>query len=312
MITRVPPPSALASIGALLVSALAIANCTGYSADSPMPGNPLTQGMTNSAAKSALRNDNTFSSQLGHEYYALADYAASGQDWVDADYFARKSIAASKGEAAPPEDNRNWGIPEQANRGTRDEMEQQRQRLLTALNSGGKQKYPVLAAQAQTRYDCWVERSEANLQAEFRGTCHRQFLATLSDLEVLLHPPGPYNAYFAFDGRTLGNEAEQQVSEAAATIPQAGTARARIVAWADRSGSPDYNMKLAQARADAVRAKLVAGGMAANRIDEEVKGESDVPVPTPDGVREPRNRLVQISAEVPPETASGSSTPPIR
>jgi OmpA-OmpF porin, OOP family len=308
---RVPHPATLPSF-ALLASALALAGCTGFSSKQPMPGNPVTQGMTSSAAKSALRNDNTFSADLGREYYALADYSASGQDWIDSDYFARKSLAASKGEAVPPEDNRNWGIPEQASRGTRDEMEQQRKRLTAALDGGGKDKYPTLAAQTQTRYDCWVERSEADYMKEFRGECHRQFLSTLSDLEVLLHPPGPYQAYFPFDGKSLGNEAQQEVKQAATTIPQAGTARVKIVAWADRSGTPAYNMKLAKARADAVRAGLVADGMASDRIDEVVKGENDLPVPTQDGKREPKNRLVQISAEVPPATASGSSTPPIR
>lgn len=309
---RVPTPSLHPSCSAALVAALALAGCTGYSADQPSPGNPVTVGMTSSAAKDALRNDNSFNSQLGREYYSLANYRADAQDWADADYFSRKSLAASKGEATPPEDNTNWGIPEQATARTRDQMDQERKRLLAALDGGGRQKYPILAAQAQTRYDCWVERSEADYRAQFRGECHRQFLATLSDLEVLLHPPGPYQAYFAFDGSTLGNEAQEQVKQAATTIPQVGTARVRIIAWADRAGSPEYNMKLAQARADAVRTGLESGGMAANRIDEVVKGETDLPVPTPDGVREQKNRVVQISAEVPTDTASGSSTPPIR
>jgi OmpA-OmpF porin, OOP family len=300
------------ALGAMLVSAVALGNCTGYSSDPPMPGNAVTQGMTSSAAKDALSNDNTFDAALGREYYALANYRADKQDWVDSDYFARKSLAASKGEAAPPEDNRNWGVAEQATQGTRDQMEQQRRLLVAALDGGGRDKFPTLAAQAQTRYDCWVERSEANVQTGFRGECYRQFQSTLSDLEVLLHPPGPYSAYFAFDRSSLGSEARQQVNSAATGIPQVGTARVKIIAWTDRSGTAAYNMKLAQARADAVRHGLVADGMAADRIDEVVKGESSVPVPTPDGAREPRNRVVQISAEIPADTASGSSTPPVR
>lgn len=308
MFNRIPHAPAL---GAMLVSAVALGSCTGFSSDPPMPGNPVTQNMTSSAAKAALRNDSTFDAQLGREYYALANYRADTQDWVDSDYFARKSLAASKGETVTPEDNRNWGIPKQATHGTRDQMEQQRRRLTAALDDGGREKFPTLAAQAQTRYDCWVERSEADLQTGFRGQCYRQFQSTLSDLEVLLHPPGPFSAYFAFDQSSLGSEARQQVNHAATGIPQVGTARVQIIAWADRSGNAAYNMKLAQARADAVRHGLVADGMAADRIDEVVKGESDVPVPTQDGVREPRNRVVRISAEIPADTASGSSTPPV-
>ncbi len=298
--------------GAVLVSAIALASCTNWSFEQPMPGNPVTEGMTTSEAKEALRNDNSFSSDLGREYYALSSFRAGDKDWAGADYFARKSLAASKNESVLPEDNRNWGVPEQATLGTRDEIEQQRQRLVTALDGGGRDKYPMLAAQAQTRYDCWIERAEANYKAEFRGECHRQFISTVSDLEVLLHPPGPYHAYFSFDGKALGTDAQQQVKQAAAKIPQDGTARVKVVGWADRVGSDDYNMKLSEGRGEAVRAGLIAGGMAADRIDVTAKGETDLPVPTKNGVREQRNRVVRIYAEVPKESADGSSTPPVR
>jgi OOP family OmpA-OmpF porin len=190
-------------------------------------------------------------------------------------------------------------------------MEQQRQRLLAALDGGGRDKYPVLSAQAQTRYDCWVERAETNYKAEFRGECRRQFTSDVSDLEVLLHPPGPYHAYFPFDGKKLGAEAQQQVGQAALKLPQDGTARVKVIGWADRSGPDGYNMRLSQERVAAVRAALIAGGMAADRIDVAAKGEQDLPVPTKDGVREQKNRVVEVYAEVPRDVASGSSTPPI-
>ena len=299
--------------GVALVSVVALAACTNWSADSPMPGNAATEGMTISAAKEALRSgDNSFNGQLGVEYYALANVRASDKDWVDADYFARKSLAASKDQVVPPEDNRNWGVPEQATLGTRDDMEKSRQRLLAALDGGARDKYPALAAQAQTRYDCWVERSESSLQSGFRGDCRKQFISDVSDLEVLLHPPGPYHAYFSFDGKTLGPEAQQEIKKAAATIPQDGTARVKVIGWADRAGSDGYNMKLSDRRADAVRQALVADGIAADRVEVTAKGEQDVPVPTKDGVREPKNRVVEVYAEVPKDIASGRSTPPIR
>ena len=297
--------------GAVLVSVIALASCTNWS-ESPMPGNPATQGMTTSEAKDALRSDNNFNADLGREYYALSSFRAGDKDWVDSDYFARKSLAASKNQVVTPEDNRNWGVPEQATLGTRDEVEQQRQRLMAALDGGGRDKYPMLAAQAQTRYDCWIERAEANYKAEFRGECHRQFIRTVSDLEVLLHPPGPYYAYFTFDGKVLGTEAAQQVKDAAAKIPQDGTARVKMIAWADRVGGDGYNMKLSEDRAEAVRTGLVADGMAADRIDVTAKGETDLPVPTKDGVREQKNRLVRIYAEVPSTSADGSTTPAVR
>jgi OmpA-OmpF porin, OOP family len=294
--------------GAMLVSAVALVGCTGYSANPPMPGNAATEGITTAAAKDALRSDGNFTGALGQEYYTLAGARAQDKDWTDADYFARKSLAASKGDVVPPEDNRNWGVPGQADLATRDEMEQQRLRLLRALDEGGRNTYPKLAARAQARYDCWVERSEANYTTNFRGDCRRQYNSDVSDLEVLLHPPGPYHAYFSFNGKSLGPEAQQEIKQAASRIPQDGTARVKIVGWADRAGSDNYNAKLSDDRVSAVRAALVADGMAADRIDAQAKGERDVPVPTKDGAREPKNRVVEIRTEVPVQVASGSSS----
>jgi OOP family OmpA-OmpF porin len=278
-----------------------------------MPGNAATEAFTTSAAQGALRSDdNNFNAELGVEYYALSRVRAADHDWVDADYFARKSLAASKDQNVPPEDNRNWGVPRQADLGTRDEMEHARERLMAALDGGGRDRYPALSAQAQTRYDCWVERSESNLRTQFKGECHRQFLSTLSDLEVLLHPPGPFRAYFSFNGNQLSPQGMDEMKKAATAIPQDGSARVKVIGWADRVGGEGYNAKLSDSRALVVRQALAANGMAADRIDVVAKGETDLPVPTADDVREQKNRVVLVYAQVPPDMASGKSTPPIR
>ncbi|HYM04743.1 MAG TPA: OmpA family protein [Stellaceae bacterium] len=310
--------------GALVLGALTLAGCTDYSATPAMHGNAVTEGMTTAAAKDALRSDNKFSSDLGREYYQLASARAGESDWADADFFGRKSLAASKGETVLPEDNRNWLIAGQGVLKTQaqrtnptlpNEMLAQRQRLVTALDGGGRDKYPALSARAQMRFDCWIERSEANVSTEHpkgsfgeSGQCQREYTSSISDLEVLLHPPGPYNAYFDWNGKNLKSDASQIVKQAAVQIPQDGTARVKVVGWADRSGSDAYNAKLAEKRVEAVRAALVADGMARDRIDVTAKGETDTPVPTKDGVREPKNRVVEIRAVVPSQVASTDSS----
>ena len=63
---------------------------------------------------------------------------------------------------------------------------------------------------------------------------------------------------------------------------------------ADRSGTPQYNQRLSQRRADAVAAELVRQGVSRNEIMVTAFGESRPLVPTADGVREPQNRRVEI------------------
>ncbi|MEM7680188.1 MAG: OmpA family protein, partial [Pseudomonadota bacterium] len=55
------------------------------------------------------------------------------------------------------------------------------------------------------------------------------------------------------------------------------------------------NQRLAIKRAQAVRDALINRGVAADLIATDAKGEMDLLVDTPDNVREPANRRVNIS-----------------
>ena len=71
--------------------------------------------------------------------------------------------------------------------------------------------------------------------------------------------------------------------------------RLTLVGHADRSGSEGYNQRLSEQRVDTVTRALAAQGIAGERIDGMGVGESDPLVPTPDGVREPRNRRAVVT-----------------
>jgi outer membrane protein OmpA-like peptidoglycan-associated protein len=53
-------------------------------------------------------------------------------------------------------------------------------------------------------------------------------------------------------------------------------------------------MALSLRRADSVRSSLISGGVSADKITVAGRGESEPAVPTADGVREPKNRRVEI------------------
>lgn len=84
--------------------------------------------------------------------------------------------------------------------------------------------------------------------------------------------------------------------DALATQVRSG-ARVRLDGFSDRSGPATANQRMSEARAESVRQALVQRGVAAGAIQIAAHGERDPLVPTPDGVREPQNRRVDVTVE---------------
>jgi OmpA-OmpF porin, OOP family len=103
-----------------------------------------------------------------------------------------------------------------------------------------------------------------------------------------------YLVFFDWDRADLTDRARQIISEAAGAARSVQSTRIEVAGHADRSGTPQYNQRLSQRRADAVAAELVRQGVSRNEIMVTAYGESRPLVPTADGVREPQNRRVEI------------------
>jgi outer membrane protein OmpA-like peptidoglycan-associated protein len=103
-----------------------------------------------------------------------------------------------------------------------------------------------------------------------------------------------YLVFFDWDKADLTERAKQIITEAAGAARKTQTTRIEVAGHADRSGTPAYNQKLSQRRADAVAAELVRQGIGRNEIAVSAYGETRPLVPTADGVREPQNRRVEI------------------
>ena len=180
------------------------------------------------------------------------------------------------------------------------QMAQGRARLVNALDNGGRDRFPGLAARAQVAYDCWLERTEGDWVREFDGQCHKDFIATLTALEQALNGKAvaagahEYNVYFEFDRLNLTPEGRQVVDTVAQATKGQPNVRIRLIGKADLTGTDPYNMALSHRRADAVRARLRADGVDDKLIDHDVGRLRNPPVPTAKGVREPRNRVVEV------------------
>ncbi len=107
-------------------------------------------------------------------------------------------------------------------------------------------------------------------------------------------PARTFLVFFDFDRADLTDRARQIIGEAAQSAQRTGTTRIEVSGHADRSGTPQYNQRLSERRAQAVAAELERRGVPRSAMAIQAFGESRPLVPTADGVREPQNRRVEI------------------
>jgi OOP family OmpA-OmpF porin len=100
--------------------------------------------------------------------------------------------------------------------------------------------------------------------------------------------------YFPFDQYVLTPEAQSVVQEAANYANSGNATQVVVVGHTDSSGSPAYNVRLSERRSKAVADALVGLGVAQTKLSVDWKGETQLAVPTADGVKEPLNRRSTI------------------
>jgi outer membrane protein OmpA-like peptidoglycan-associated protein len=114
-------------------------------------------------------------------------------------------------------------------------------------------------------------------------------------------PPPPaattaksFIVFFDFDRSNITAQAQATINDAVAAAKAGNSTRITLTGHTDRSGSEQYNQALSVRRGEAVKAAMIRGGIPANAIVVIGRGESQPLVQTPDGVREPQNRRVEI------------------
>lgn len=103
-----------------------------------------------------------------------------------------------------------------------------------------------------------------------------------------------YLIFFDFDRADLTPRARDIVAEAVRNSGRIPHTRIEVSGHADRSGDTAYNLRLGQARAEAVAAEMGRWGVPRSVMDIHSYGDSRPLVPTEAGVREPQNRRVEI------------------
>lgn len=240
---------------------------------------------------------NAFNDQLARNYQDLALYEADRMyDWSSAPWYARKAKLAANGQlvaAASLDDGKgaSFNIP----RERRTELNQGFQRLDAAMRAGARTRYPALAATAQAKYDCWVEQSAENWQYDHIASCRDDFNLAMERMETPVDAGPPVLIFFDWDQAVLEREAVPIVNQLADSLRNR-QGDIRVTGHADTSGPRDYNYELGMRRAQTVAAALAQRGVDRQRMTLVSEGETDLRVPTADGVREPQNRRVNVQA----------------
>jgi len=112
-------------------------------------------------------------------------------------------------------------------------------------------------------------------------------------------PPPAYTVYFNFDRSDLEPSAEPIIQRAAGDAKNGKVTRIAVTGYTDLAGTAQYNQRLSERRAASVRNELVKLGVPSDEIVTIGRGKNDPVVPTADGVREPRNRRVEIVMQSP-------------
>lgn len=246
-----------------------------------------------------------FRHYLGQQYALLARDEDQDLDIEDSEYLRGAQVDAISGAPLVPHPLENVRIVSSAP----GELEKGREVLMKAADNGAVEKMPKVYARALASYDCWVEQQEAEPNAshnmqDCRGMFMRnaQQLATLttaakqqeSTAIVMENLRTLHSVYFAFDRADLTQDARRKLDAARAMLTDANNGKLIIRGFADASGPDSYNMRLSERRAQTVANYL---GLPADRFETRVVGygETNLHVPTKDGVREAANRVVDIA-----------------
>lgn len=112
-------------------------------------------------------------------------------------------------------------------------------------------------------------------------------------------PPPVYLVFFDWNSAVVGPSGLDIIGQAANAYRAGSPVTLQVTGYTDTSGSPGYNQGLSERRANAVATVLVRDGVPQTSLVVTGRGENDLRVPTPDGVREPQNRRVEIMGSPP-------------
>jgi OmpA-OmpF porin, OOP family len=250
-------------------------------------------------------------------------------NYRSADRYYRKAIDASAGKTVVMEETAFWiaptGLRSQGLHGADLQSAVDMRARLVPWIEATKASNPQAAAMQQLKYDCWIEQL-AEQQYDQAAVCTptmqvaavAPFVPAPQAAAPCVANPDGYNQFgtlckvsvvnFGFDRYDLmrpgqSSDSKQTAAEQAASLDHIvrqaisiKPARIDVMGRTDASGPNSYNYGLSDCRAQSVVAALRARGLPASVETRIVPlGETDLIVPTGDGVRDAQNRVVMVA-----------------
>ena len=124
-----------------------------------------------------------------------------------------------------------------------------------------------------------------------QGEVEKDFAEALAAL-----PPKPVSfiLYFEEGGTVVLRDSKATLSALFAEVAKRQAVEVEVVGHTDTMGKASDNDRLSGERAQAIKEMLIAQGLKSNFIRAVGRGSRELLIPTPDQVREPRNRRVEV------------------
>lgn len=283
--------------------------------------------------KQAEISNDPFFRTLAEGYLSYAEMRDDALDFHSASHFAEKGLLAAYDTPVPPEQPSDWTIAPQQAQG----LTFSRNRLIMLLAHPQIDKEPVLAAETQLAFDCWLDQQSGADNLPIMQRCQQGYFEHYARLKAALDGHAEKEAtaleairqaeleaarlaeeeaartaeeakgeqvqstsaiiYFPFDSAVPLKAARALLDEVIHYIITTNPSEVIIHGHTDRAGSEHYNLHLSERRAAYVRSRLVEAGVKDDHISHYGFGESDPKEDTEDGVRNAANRRVEIFIE---------------
>jgi outer membrane protein OmpA-like peptidoglycan-associated protein len=123
-------------------------------------------------------------------------------------------------------------------------------------------------------------------------TVHREFAAAIA---ATPRPPRKFVLHFASESIALTEAMKSQIAAIAEIAKASEMPDIDIAGNTDRAGTGDYNEDLSRRRAEVVRRRLIAAGIAPESIHASWHGAGNPLAATPASGHQPRNRRDEVT-----------------